>query len=201
MRVPPTERKGRVHTSTVTVAVFEGHLEPVRNAAIHPNDIHERITRGTGAGGQNRNKRETVVVLKHLPTGIEVKAESERTQEANRRVAMGTLAQRVDEHLSRQAKQQVSAPVSVRTKSGPTGPTERPTTGPTSGHRSSRFRRASWRCCGRTNPNSKQRGGVKNPLHHLMQGVEFYAGSAATGAKVRHSSADRTCRGSYGSHA
>ena len=107
MRVPPTERKGRVHTSTVTVAVFEGHLEPAQNAAIHPNDIHERITRGTGAGGQNRNKRETVVVLKHLPTGIEVKAESERTQEANRRVAMGTLAQRVDEHLSRQAKLQV----------------------------------------------------------------------------------------------
>jgi peptide chain release factor 1 len=107
MRVPPTERKGRVHTSTVTVAVFEGHLEPAQNATIHPSDIHERITRGTGAGGQNRNKRETVVVLKHIPTGIEVKAESERTQEANRRVAMGTLAQRVAEHYARTAKQQV----------------------------------------------------------------------------------------------
>lgn len=107
MRVPPTERKGRVHTSTVTVAVFEGHLEPVPNATIHPNDIHERITRGTGAGGQNRNKRETVVVLKHIPTGIEVKAEAERTQEANRRVAMATLQHRVEEHLARQAKQHV----------------------------------------------------------------------------------------------
>ena len=107
MRVPPTERKGRVHTSTVTVAVFEGHLEPLQTTAIPPNEILERITRGTGAGGQNRNKRETVVVLKHSPTGIEVKAESERTQEANRRVAMATLAQRVADHYALAAKQQV----------------------------------------------------------------------------------------------
>ncbi len=56
MRVPPTERKGRVHTSTVTVAVFEGHLEPMAATALNPHDIVERVTRGTGAGGQNRNK-------------------------------------------------------------------------------------------------------------------------------------------------
>lgn len=107
MRVPPTERKGRVHTSTVTVAVFEGHLEPQQQTKIHPSDIHERVTRGTGAGGQNRNKRETVIVLRHTPTGIEVKAESERTQEANRRVAMATLQERVTEHYARSAKQHV----------------------------------------------------------------------------------------------
>lgn len=107
MRVPPTERKGRVHTSTVTVAVFEGHLESQARSNIHPNDIHERVTRGTGAGGQNRNRRETVVVLKHLPTGIEVKAEAERTQESNRRVAMATLQERVAEQYARAAKQRV----------------------------------------------------------------------------------------------
>lgn len=107
MRVPPTERKGRVHTSTVTVAVFEGHMEPEQRTAIHPKDIHERITTGTGPGGQNRNRRATAIVLFHAPTGIEVKAEVERTQEGNRRVAMATLAQRVADHYAREAKQQV----------------------------------------------------------------------------------------------
>jgi len=107
MRVPPTERKGRVHTSTVTVAVFEGHLEPARNAAIHPNDIRERITTGTGPGGQNRNRRATAIVLTHTPTGIEVKAEVERTQEGNRRVAMATLQERVADYYARAAKNQV----------------------------------------------------------------------------------------------
>lgn len=109
MRVPPTERKGRVQTSTVTVAVFEGHFEPQQNATIHPHDIYERVTRGTGAGGQNRNKRETVIVLKHLPTGIEVKAEAERTQEANRRVATATLHERVRAHYAGAARQVVNA--------------------------------------------------------------------------------------------
>lgn len=109
MRVPPTERKGRVHTSTVTVAVFEGHLEPQQNTAIPAKDIHERVTKGTGPGGQNRNKRETAIILKHLPTGIEVKAEAERTQEGNRRVAMNTLQERVSEHLARTAKQGVDS--------------------------------------------------------------------------------------------
>lgn len=92
-----------MHTSTVTVAVFEGHLEAPPAITLHPRDIIERITKGQGPGGQNRNKRETCVVLKHLPTGIEVKAEVERTQEANRKVAMATLQARVQEHYDSQA--------------------------------------------------------------------------------------------------
>lgn len=97
-RVPPTERKGRVHSSTVTVAVFEGsapHAPELRET-----DIRTRITKGTGPGGQNRNKRLTAVILTHEPTGIEVKAEAERTQEANRRVAMATLRERVRAHYA-----------------------------------------------------------------------------------------------------
>lgn len=98
-RVPPTEKNGsRVHTSTVTVAVLQdqGSGTPV----LRDSDIRERITKGTGPGGQNRNKRLTVCVLTHGPTGIEVKAESERTQEANRRVAMATLRERVAAHYA-----------------------------------------------------------------------------------------------------
>lgn len=102
-RVPPTERRGRVHTSTVTVAVFEGHLEAPRAVAIPASDILERITKGQGPGGQNRNKRETCVVLRHIPTGIEVKAEAERTQEANRKTAQATLHERVQAHYTSRA--------------------------------------------------------------------------------------------------
>lgn len=98
-----------MHTSTVTVAVFEGHLAPSQDTTIHPREILERVTKGTGPGGQNRNKRETAIILRHLPTGIEVKAEAERTQEGNRRVAMGTLVERVAEHRSRTEKQSVDA--------------------------------------------------------------------------------------------
>lgn len=149
MRVPPTERKGRVHTSTVTVAVFEGHLEPQPKTAIHPTDIIERVTRGTGAGGQNRNKRETVVVLKDRQTGIEVKAESERTQEANRRVAMATLRERVAEHYARAAKTEVDQ--QRRTMLG-------------AGERSDKIR--TYRADGVTD----HRTGNKSPLKHVQAG-------------------------------
>lgn len=107
-RVPPTERKGRVHTSTVTVAAFEGHMEPQKRVELNPRDIHERITTGTGPGGQNRNRRATCLVITHLPTGIEVKAEAERTQEGNRRVAMTTLRERVAEHFASAEKKHLA---------------------------------------------------------------------------------------------
>jgi peptide chain release factor 1 len=88
--------------------VFEGHLE-THKQGIDPRDIAERVTRGTGAGGQNRNKRETVVILKHLPSGIEVKAEAERTQESNRRVAQSTLQDRVLAHYATAQKRILDA--------------------------------------------------------------------------------------------
>ncbi|GBG14317.1 peptide chain release factor 1 [Novimethylophilus kurashikiensis] len=102
-RVPPTERKGRMQTSTVTVAVMEG--EKYAPLQLNVNDIQERVTKGTGPGGQNRNKRLTAIILKDRLTGIEVKAEAERTLEANRRVAMATLRERVLAYYAERAAQ------------------------------------------------------------------------------------------------
>nr|WP_234480465.1 peptide chain release factor-like protein [Paraburkholderia aspalathi] len=84
-------------------------------------DIHTRITKGTGPGGQNRNKRLTAVVIVHEPTGIEVKAEAERTQEANRRVAMATLKERVHAHYAGAAQQSVNQQRKVHVGTGMRG--------------------------------------------------------------------------------
>lgn len=120
-RVPPTERKGRVHTSTVTVAVFKGHQDAQMTNTLAVADIIEHITKGTGPGGQNRNKRETAIVLKHKPTGIEVKAEAERTQEGNRRIAMATLQERVSAHLAAVQHQKMADDRKAQVGSGQRG--------------------------------------------------------------------------------
>lgn len=92
-RVPETERRGRVHTSTVTVAVLE---EPrCSELAIRPEDVDVETMRGSGAGGQHRNKTDSAVRARHRPTGIEVRCESERSQHRNRELALRVLAARV----------------------------------------------------------------------------------------------------------
>ena len=101
-RVPETERRGRVHTSTITVAVLE---EPSGEAtAIRSEDVDVETMRGSGAGGQHRNKTDSAVRARHLPTGIEVRCESERSQHRNRELAMRVLAARVAD-LARAAAQ------------------------------------------------------------------------------------------------
>lgn len=93
-RVPVTEKSGRIHTSTASVAVLPIRAKPV--VEINPADIDMEFTRSGGAGGQNVNKVETAVRLVHRPSGIDVRSSSERSQLANRLKAMEILAAKLE---------------------------------------------------------------------------------------------------------
>lgn len=91
--MPPTERKGRVQTSTVTVAVFE--ILPEKQWKLKETDIEIFTTKDSGPGGQHRNKTESCVIIRHLPTGIEAKAAT-KSQHNNKKLARAVLESRVE---------------------------------------------------------------------------------------------------------
>ena len=93
-RVPETESQGRIHTSACTVAVLP---EPDEQAAVEINPAELRIDtyRSSGAGGQHVNKTESAIRVTHLPTGIIVECQEERSQHKNRAKAMALLASRL----------------------------------------------------------------------------------------------------------
>ena len=93
-RVPETEKMGRVHTSTASVAIL-----PIRkktSVEIKPTDIEIEFSRSGGAGGQNVNKVETAVRLIHKLTGIDVRSTAERSQQKNREKAMSILVAKLE---------------------------------------------------------------------------------------------------------
>jgi peptide chain release factor 1 len=102
-RVPATEKSGRIHTSTATVAILPIREKP--SIDINPSDIDMEFSRSGGAGGQNVNKVETAVRLIHRPTGIDVRSSSERSQKANREKAMQILVAKLEMlHEEQEAK-------------------------------------------------------------------------------------------------
>ena len=103
-RVPATEKAGRIHTSTASVAILPIYKRT--KIEINPGDIEVEFSRAGGAGGQNVNKVETAVRLIHKPTGIDVRSQAERSQQANReramKILMNKLQQAKDEKEARE---------------------------------------------------------------------------------------------------
>jgi len=92
-RIPPNDKHGRVHTSTITVAVLPEPTEV--EVRIAPGDLEWSTCYGTGPGGQKRNKTESTVLLTHRPTGMQIRCETSRSQQQNRVTALALLRARL----------------------------------------------------------------------------------------------------------
>ena len=107
-RVPATEAQGRIHTSACTVAVLP-EADEVADVVINPAELRIDTYRASGAGGQHVNKTDSAVRVTHLPTGIVVECQDDRSQHKNKAQALSVLAARIKDKQTREQDAKIAS--------------------------------------------------------------------------------------------